>query len=103
MRILITNDDGVQSPGIEALVKHLYKDHEVVVAAPACQQSYTSSAISAGVMGTLGLFSFLGHAPVVATVMMVFAMISLPCPYFLREKSFCMYSRALSPLPSGKP
>ena len=41
-------------------------------AAPAFQQAYTSSAISAGVMGTLGLFSFLGHAPVVATVMMVF-------------------------------
>ena len=42
------------------------------MAAPAFQQAYTSSAISAGVMGTLGLFSFLGQAPVVATVIMVF-------------------------------
>ena len=40
-------------------------------AAPAFQQAYTSSAISAGVMGTLGLFSLVGQAPVVATVMMV--------------------------------
>ena len=32
--------------------------------------SMASSAISEGVLGTLGLFSFLGQAPVVATVMM---------------------------------
>ena len=48
MRILITNDDGVQSPGIEALVKHLYTDHEVVVAAPASQQSAKAHAITVG-------------------------------------------------------
>ena len=34
------------------------------MAAPAFQHSYTSSLISAGVMGTLGLFAFVGHAPV---------------------------------------
>ena len=41
-------------------------------AAPAFQQAYTSSAISSGVMGTLGLLALVGQAPVVATVMMVF-------------------------------
>ena len=40
-------------------------------AAPAFQQAYTSSAISSGVMGTLGLLALVGQAPVVATVMMV--------------------------------
>ena len=39
MRILITNDDGIQSPGLEALVKVLHKEHQVIVAAPASQQS----------------------------------------------------------------
>ena len=41
------------------------------MAAPAFQQAYTSSAISSGVMGTLGLLALVGQAPVVATVMMV--------------------------------
>ena len=48
MKILITNDDGVMSPGIEALVKHLYKKHEVIVAAPASQQSAKAHAITVG-------------------------------------------------------
>lgn len=48
MRILISNDDGVQSPGIEALVKHLYREHSVVVAAPAGQQSAKAHAITIG-------------------------------------------------------
>ncbi|ORT99160.1 5-nucleotidase SurE [Anaerovibrio sp. JC8] len=48
MKILITNDDGVQSKGIEALVKHLYKEHDVVVAAPASQQSAKAHAITVG-------------------------------------------------------
>lgn len=46
MRILITNDDGIQSSGIEALVNALYKEHEVVVSAPANQQSAKSHAIT---------------------------------------------------------
>ena len=41
------------------------------MAAPAFQQAYTSSAISSGVMGTLGLLALVGQAPVVATVMIV--------------------------------
>ncbi|WP_027406209.1 5'/3'-nucleotidase SurE [Anaerovibrio sp. RM50] len=48
MKILITNDDGVMSPGIEALVKHLHKDHQVIVAAPASQQSAKAHAITVG-------------------------------------------------------
>lgn len=46
MRILISNDDGVQSPGVEALVKVLHQEHEVVVAAPAGQQSAKAHAIT---------------------------------------------------------
>ncbi len=46
MRILISNDDGIQSPGIEALVKALHQHHEVIVAAPATQQSAKAHAIT---------------------------------------------------------
>ena len=46
MRILISNDDGIQSRGIEALVRTLYREHEVVVAAPAGQQSAKAHAIT---------------------------------------------------------
>ncbi|MDD3115411.1 MAG: 5'/3'-nucleotidase SurE [Anaerovibrio sp.] len=46
MQILISNDDGIQSPGIEALVKALYKEHTLVVAAPAEQQSAKAHAIT---------------------------------------------------------
>ena len=46
MRILISNDDGIQSAGIEALVKALYREHEVIVAAPAGQQSAKAHAIT---------------------------------------------------------
>lgn len=46
MRILITNDDGIQSSGLEALVRALYKRHQVVVAAPAAQQSAKAHAIT---------------------------------------------------------
>ena len=48
MKILISNDDGVQSPGIEALVKVLCREHEVIVAAPASQQSAKAHAITVG-------------------------------------------------------
>lgn len=46
MRILISNDDGIQSRGIEALVMALYREHEVIVAAPAGQQSAKAHAIT---------------------------------------------------------
>ena len=46
IRILISNDDGIQSPGIEALVKVLHKEHKVIVAAPATQQSAMAHALT---------------------------------------------------------
>ncbi|MGB5544929.1 MAG: 5'/3'-nucleotidase SurE, partial [Polyangiales bacterium] len=35
LRILITNDDGVGAPGIDAVVEALKDDHEIIVSAPA--------------------------------------------------------------------
>ena len=46
MRILISNDDGIRSAGIEALVRSLHREHEVIVAAPAGQQSAKAHAIT---------------------------------------------------------
>lgn len=39
MRILVTNDDGIQSLGMQQLVKYLAKDNEVYVVAPDSQKS----------------------------------------------------------------
>ncbi|HET6274382.1 MAG TPA: 5'/3'-nucleotidase SurE [Candidatus Cybelea sp.] len=47
MRILITNDDGIDSPGIQALVDSLASDHEIVVVAPSGNRSGVSHAITA--------------------------------------------------------
>ena len=44
--ILVTNDDGIDSPGIQALVTALREVGEVTVAAPCDQQSGTSMSIS---------------------------------------------------------
>ncbi|MYC89230.1 MAG: 5'/3'-nucleotidase SurE [Gemmatimonadales bacterium] len=44
--ILVTNDDGIESPGIQALVTALGEVGEVTVAAPCDQQSGTSMSIS---------------------------------------------------------
>ena len=46
MRILLTNDDGIEAAGIEALVRVLSPHHTVVVAAPAFEQSGMSHAIT---------------------------------------------------------
>lgn len=46
MKILVSNDDGIQSPGIEAIVKALSLRHEVIVAAPSTQQSAKSQALT---------------------------------------------------------
>ncbi len=45
MRILITNDDGIKSPGLEALREAL-SDHDVWVVAPAKQQSGKSHSVT---------------------------------------------------------
>jgi 5'-nucleotidase len=46
MRILISNDDGVEAPGIRALAESLSEVGEVIVCAPDREQSATSRSIS---------------------------------------------------------
>src|SRR5919201_938844 len=46
MRILLTNDDGVLAPGLRALRKELLKLGEVVVVAPAAEQSAVGHSIT---------------------------------------------------------
>lgn len=46
LRILLSNDDGIDSPGIETLAKILSTKHEVIVTAPAFEQSGMSQAIT---------------------------------------------------------
>ena len=45
MKILLTNDDGIGSPGLDALKKAL-KDHELWIVAPETERSGTSHAIT---------------------------------------------------------
>ncbi|WP_341717088.1 5'/3'-nucleotidase SurE [Micromonospora sp. FIMYZ51] len=48
LRILITNDDGISAPGIQALAREaVERGHDVVVAAPLEEASGTSAAMSA--------------------------------------------------------
>lgn len=44
-RVLVTNDDGIASPGLRALARALSADHEVVVAAPASDVSGAGTSI----------------------------------------------------------
>lgn len=46
MKILITNDDGIDSPFLLPLVETLAKAHELIVAAPAREQSWIGKAMS---------------------------------------------------------
>lgn len=46
MRILLSNDDGIRSSGLEILRRRLEKDHEVWVAAPEEEQSGKSHSVS---------------------------------------------------------
>lgn len=48
MRILLSNDDGIEAQGIEALVRALHKEHEVIVSAPMYQQSGMAHALTVG-------------------------------------------------------
>jgi 5'-nucleotidase len=61
MRILITNDDGIDSPGIHALAEMLVSEHAVVVVAPSGNRSGVSHAITADEAITM---ERLGAAPV---------------------------------------
>ena len=46
MRILLANDDGIYAPGIRALRKELQKLGEVVVVAPATEQSAAGHSVT---------------------------------------------------------
>ena len=46
MRILLTNDDGIYAPGLRALRRELQKLGEVVVVAPATEQSATGHSVT---------------------------------------------------------
>lgn len=46
MRLLLTNDDGIDAKGIYTLAKVLEKEHEVIIAAPSSQKSATSHSIT---------------------------------------------------------
>ena len=46
MRLLLTNDDGIRAPGIRALWENLKDVAEIIVAAPAQQQSATGHSIT---------------------------------------------------------
>lgn len=67
-RVLVTNDDGVDSPGIQLLAATLAQEHEVVVAAPAVDCSGSGTGIGgfsaeAGVeMSSEGAGGHIAHA-----------------------------------------
>lgn len=46
MKLLLTNDDGIQSPALLALAKELEKNHELIIAAPDAQRSATGHSIT---------------------------------------------------------
>ena len=46
MRILLTNDDGIYAPGLRALRPELQKLGEVVVVAPAAEQSAVGHSVT---------------------------------------------------------
>jgi 5'-nucleotidase len=46
MRVLVTNDDGVDAPGIAALARALREDHDVLVVAPDRDMSGSSASIA---------------------------------------------------------
>lgn len=48
MNILLTNDDGIHAPGMEALILSMPKDVKVTVAAPATQRSASGHSITLG-------------------------------------------------------
>jgi 5'-nucleotidase len=72
MRILVTNDDGVESPGLRALAQSLHgAGHDVVVVAPTTDLSGTSAAIgplhrAGGLAVTEHEWAELAGVPVVA-------------------------------------
>lgn len=48
MKILLTNDDGIEAPGLKALADAIEKEHECFVVAPSSEKSASSHSISLG-------------------------------------------------------
>lgn len=48
MNILLTNDDGINAPGLQALLNAVPKGHKAILAAPANEKSASSHSISLG-------------------------------------------------------
>ena len=46
VKILLTNDDGIEAPGLDAMVRILGQDHKITVAAPNREQSALSQGFS---------------------------------------------------------
>jgi 5'-nucleotidase len=46
MRLLLTNDDGINAPGLKALARELQKHHEIIIAAPDSQRSASGHSIT---------------------------------------------------------
>lgn len=46
MKLLLTNDDGINARGLYTLAKHLEEDNEVIIAAPSQQRSASSHSIT---------------------------------------------------------
>ena len=46
MKLLLTNDDGIQSPGLAALIRELSKDHRLFVSAPDRQRSAAGASMT---------------------------------------------------------
>ena len=46
MKILITNDDGIHSVGLNTLVQRLHQEHEILIAGPDSERSATSHSVT---------------------------------------------------------
>lgn len=66
MKLLLTNDDGIRSPGMEALVSELSGDQELFVSAPDRQRSAAGCSMSIRMALRAEPFSFSDHPQVTA-------------------------------------
>ena len=46
MRILLSNDDGIEAEGLHALTEALVKEHDIVICAPMREQSGMAHALN---------------------------------------------------------
>ena len=64
MKVLLTNDDGIRSPGLLALVEGLQKEHELFVSAPDRQRSAAGCSMTIRADLTAEPFTFSNHPQV---------------------------------------